>query len=490
MIFFLGCETTVGVDKSGGAGGHDSADGDTADSAEPNPEPACDELAPLPVTPGYLSGFQGSEDFAFDAEGYLVGLDPNGSLLGINQAMETKLILPRASDYGAGMRFLPGGDLVFADVVTGSLVRVVPATGASTIVLGGLEYPNGLDVDGDGMVYVSEQNAGRVRRVDPDTGAYEVVAKDLYNPNGVTFSPGYDSLYVGSFGAGVVWVVDRDGEGWAAPRVYATTPEAPGLPPDWCDNYGVGADCPAYYGYGLGTCVEDETGDTTCTIVYDSAACEGLAEGDACEGERLGVSIDSTCQSSADGLFCPSTSAEWIEACEGARTGAACEVHGVRGSCNESYEGVLACYDWQAHYDAMEAGCVDKALGDECSIDHELYASVGLCSDGSIYGLGGIVCVGGGYAYSEYGGLDGINVDACDNVYVTEYIQGIVWRFDDEGAEARKVAKLRSQWIPNMHWGNGVGGWDLSTFYVMDRQRQGVFTLELGVEGHGDAYRP
>ncbi|MBM4366904.1 MAG: SMP-30/gluconolactonase/LRE family protein [Deltaproteobacteria bacterium] len=467
--------------------GRDSGEPDTGDSAEPE---SCGEPAALPVSASYLSGFQGSEDFAFDAEGYLVALDAQGTLLGIDQLGQQKVILPNATNFGAGMRFLPGGDLVFADAEKGNLARVNPSTGELTVVLSGLEYPNGLDVDYDGFVYVSEQNAGRVRRIDPDSGDYTTVAKNLYNPNGVTFSVGHDTLYVGSFGAGVAWAVDRDGDDWAEPRVYATTPEAPGVPPDWCATYGEGSECPVYYGYGIGTCAVDDEGDLECAMVYDTGACDGLAAGDGCVTERFDAQVSSSCTEGADGLFCPHTNAEWIGACVGERQGESCEVHGVVGTCYTSYEGVLACYDWQSYYDGMESGCIDQAAGSTCEIDHELFPSVGVCGDGTAYGLGDNVCLPGGYTYSERGGLDGINVDACDNLYVTEYIQGMVWRFDAEGAEAQLAAKLRSSWIPNLHWGNGVGGWDPELLYVMDRDRGGVFALPVGVEGHGDAYTP
>ncbi len=78
------------------------------------------------------------------------------------------------------------------------------------------------------------------------------------------------------------------------------------------------------------------------------------------------------------------------------------------------------------------------------------------------------------------GGLDGMAVDACGNVYVTEYIAGFVWRFTPEGVR-EKVAELPSQWIPNMHWGSGIGGWDENILYVADRDEGRLFELDLGI---------
>lgn len=41
-----------------------------------------------------------------------------------------------------------------------------------------------------------------------------------------------------------------------------------------------------------------------------------------------------------------------------------------------------------------------------------------------------------------------------------------------------------------MHWGNGIGGWQKDILYVSDRSRAGMFALEVGVEGHADAFVP
>ena len=65
-----------------------------------------------------------------------------------------------------------------------------------------------------------------------------------------------------------------------------------------------------------------------------------------------------------------------------------------------------------------------------------------------------------------------------------------IWRFDAEGAEAQLVASVRSEWIPNMHWGNGIGGWERDVLYVSDRSRSGLFALEVGVGGRADAFAP
>lgn len=78
------------------------------------------------------------------------------------------------------------------------------------------------------------------------------------------------------------------------------------------------------------------------------------------------------------------------------------------------------------------------------------------------------------------GEYDGINVDECGNVYITEYVAGLVIRLSPEGTDPAVVATLPSFWIPNMRWGNGQGGTDEGTLYVSDRSAGRLFALNAG----------
>ena len=494
LLLSLGCPVTPdsAPDRRHGrdSGAVDTADtaNDTGETGDSAPD-ECDSLAAIPVKSSYLPGFTGAEDFAFDAEGYLVSIDQNGNMVRINQAGDQQVVVVAASTSGAGTRFLPDGDIVFCDVPNGALVRADPNTGGSVTVLSGLEYPNGLDVGLDGFVYVSEQAAGRVRRVNPDTGEYTIILEGLYNPNGVTFAPGYQSIFVGSFGAGVVWTSDRiDDTTWTDPRIYATSPEAPGVPPNWCDSHGAGEICPLSTGYGIGVC-GDEGAGPTCVENPDTAACEGAALGEACTTTFFDETVEQTCQFEDGAKFCPTVGAEQENACSGLTVGNVCTTSAGTGQCLATYEGVLACWVDTAYYAALAAGCEGKATGDECQVRDSVYPTLGACTDGSAWGFASDLCLPPGSGGTR-GGLDAINMDSCGNLYVSEYIEGEIWRFPSEGAPAEEAAKLRSQWIPNMHWGNGRGGWDETTLYVMDRNRKGVFALPLDVTGHGDAYVP
>src|SRR4051812_236568 len=95
--------------------------------ADPDPAPAtkptvgsdpvvdaCTTLPALPVDAAILRGFTGSEDFAFDGDGNVVGVDENGNLVRVDIDGGTSVLLPGFGD-ASGIRFLPGGDLVIGD---------------------------------------------------------------------------------------------------------------------------------------------------------------------------------------------------------------------------------------------------------------------------------------------------------------------------------------------------------------------------------------
>lgn len=450
---------------------------DTGDTGEPSCDPA-----PLPVAQAYLPGFTGSEDFAFDAEGYLVSVDELGNLVGINKAGEARLMLPDASLFAAGTRFHPSGDLLLNAADRGELMRINPNTGGSAVVVGGLEYPNGLEVDAEGFAYVAEQISGRVRRIDPDTGAFTFIASGLYNPNGLAFSPDESTLYIGSFGGGVVWTIQREGEGWTEPAVYAASPGSPGVPPNLCAEAVPGTSCALPGGYGIGACTIDDLGDARCLADLDTEACAGLSIGADCTTELFGEPIAQRCVPTDGGaLFCPRVPDPLTKACARAEDGV-CVVSGEEGFCLPNFEGVEACYLPSLAEDAYTQGCVGLVEGDDCQIRDPLFPSLGSCRPGDDFGFTGLACLPADFA-GELGGLDGVAADLCGNVYVTEYVIGEVWRFSGPGADGERVAALDSEWIPNLRWGNGVGGWAIDHLYVMDRLNQGVFDLSVGVQG-------
>jgi gluconolactonase len=283
--------------------------GDTDDTGEKKPHKVdCENPIELPVAFETLPGFSTAEDFTFDGDGRLIAIR-QGNLVGFTAASDFDIIAPGFGEM-AGTSILAGGDYVLANPNNGTVVRVTPE-GGQTIILTGVNYPNGVTVSTDDLVYVSGHTYGDIYQIDPDTAESTIIARGIPGANGMSFSPDGQTLYICSFYDGTVWALDRDGKGdWDEPRL----------------------------------------------------------------------------------------------------------------------------------------------LGQ----------------------------MSGGWA-----GLDGLNVDECGFVYVTEYVAGIVWRIDPfaETFDPQQVASLPSYWIPNLHWGREGKVFSKDILYVSDRESGRLFALDLGVRG-------
>lgn len=642
LVLAIGCghhhdpPIEPGADAGVDAAAVPDAGGEGEDAGAPDAAvgPDCTAIPAVPVEFEHLDGFEASEDFQFDDEGRWVGGDDNGNIVRITRDGEKRLFVPNAGAGGAGMKFLSNGDLVFARVDDGTLYRASPQ-GGMVAVLSGLLYPNGVEVDLQDQVYVSEQAVGRVRKIDPMTGAFTIVARGLSNPNGLSFSPDYRTLYCGSFGAGVIYAIPFDADGIpATPTIFAQTPEAPGADPpegptpestDACAGLGDGDACtvPAEEGDGTndGTCYTlghtlycdattgswdpgidacmDAALSDTCTVDYGEdfpsadgvcidaggylycitdpgiVACGGLGAGDPCtvEGSDAG---EGECYDYEDYLYCvlpsPSSTAceglddgddctivwgeadeaegecvndgfgglvcypplPWVVACEGLTEGDACSYDDgtdtgtiVDAQCEEYQGGVLSCgIDPSA--DPFQTVCEDLAEGDDCAALYLGETFSGACvdyyGDGSLYcevqpdtetpcvGLAeGDACTVDyfGYPYDSvcsvaeddgvlicdiglgaggHGGLDGLGVDACGYVYVTEYGIGKVWRITPDGVTVELLFDPPVAWIPNLHWGNGRGGFAVDKLYVANRDDAALYEVTVGVPGVTRSY--
>jgi sugar lactone lactonase YvrE len=267
----------------------------------------CTTLPPLPVEYETLQDFTRAEDFDFDGLGRHVSIQGR-DLIATTYEGQVSLISPNVGFSTAGTRVLPSGDFVVADSGVGGLILIDGDTGGQQVVASNFTYPNGVEVDRQNRAYVADQTQGNVRMVDVYTGEQGIIASGLNNPNGVILSPDEQTLYVGSFGGGMIYAIDRLGD------------------LEWADK----------------------------RILYE----------------------------------------------------------------------------------------------------------VGL-----------------------NGGFDGINVDACGNVYITEYTTGRIYRVTPDGEQARMVVDLPSGWIPNMRWGHDIGGWRSDVLYVSDRNQGRLFALEMGIAG-------
>jgi sugar lactone lactonase YvrE len=450
----------------------------------------CTEPASLPVEAERMRGFISAEDFVLDAEGYLVGIDYGGNLIGIDQEGDRKVILPNAGWWTSGMHQLLDGSFVYSNAETGSLMRVRPGGGAE-VVVSGMAYPNGIEVDLDNFVYVTEHDAGRVRRIDPETGEFSILADGLHHPNGIQFSTDYQTLFVNSFGAGTVHAIQRQPEApWGEPVLLGYVPSIDqDAIPTPCTDAEQGDPCVMVYG-GVGACEVPEDDGPSCVLARDRGACEGAAEGDPCSTDLLGEELQSVCAAEpqpSEELFCPRTETARVEPCVGQTDYASCRYKGEQGYCVTGWEGVRLC-TVDRDYDLMEEACRGLSDGDACYTEYPTGAWVGTCSNYAHWGWE-LAC-GPWYGFGEKGGLDGMAVDACDNIYVTEYISGRIYRYAAEGGDPELVHATGATWIPNMHWGNGIGGWEEDVLYVLERDRGDVYAMQVDVHGVAEAYQP
>lgn len=486
-LLLAGCTEGVSVGDKPGTGGHgddddDSGATDTADTADTGDAAIdCDDIVGQEPTTTILPDFSGSEDYAFDHDGYVVHVTDYGGLVRENLAGDSEVI---ATNLGtaSGIRVLPDGSYAVNSVDRGAILRIQP-TGEVETLVSGLAYPNGLELGLDGWLYVAENSGSAVRRVNPETGEAELVARGLSQPNGVSFNPDYTTLYVGSFGAGVIYAIDLQDDGtWAEPRIHGVAPGVE-IPQDDCVDLAAGDACWLVDG-GYGACVPQSDDALECEWEPDTTGCANLEEDAACTTVVYGETVDGTCRVSAwdDALYCSSIDAERLDACEGGTAWGECTFTAGRGYCEPSWEGPLACITSREYEQAYTVGCTDLAEGDACEIADPVMPQRGVCAD-----MGGpqLYCSPPGWTGA---GFDGMTADVCGNVYTTEYGPGIVWRWPAEPEqEPEELLDMRAAWIPNMHWGLGVGGFERTHLYII-RRSGGMIDVPIGVEGKPDAY--
>lgn len=413
----------------------------------PTEPPECPGEVGVPVAFVTHEGFSGGEDLAFDPEGGVYSVDAAGRLTRRTLDGQESVIRGGLGSI-AGIVRLPDGDLVLADVLAGALLRVHP-DGATETVVSGLAYPNGLALDGTGAVITSEQSDDRVSRVDLTTGAVEVLAEGLDRPNGVAVARD-GSVFVGSFGGGTVTRI-RAGVAEPFGDISILQPSTP------CAADGD----PCMLGDAPGTCAAD-----ACEPSHDAAACAGLADGIPCTTELFGATVESRCTAG----FCPWSPGGALDACMGAADFASCTLDGQDGTCIRSPQELLAC-----SVDVAEP-CLSLQADDPCILDDGVRPFLGTCLD-----FGATLACRPPDLEPIGGGLDGLGVDVCGNVWATEFRTGSVHLWGPDGGRSTVAATLPSAWIPNLAWGPGAGGAAADSVFVMDRDEGRLFELLAGV---------
>jgi sugar lactone lactonase YvrE len=198
---------------------------------------ACANIASGPFAPELIGQpFNGSEDFAFDGNGHMVGKRGNAIVVVSTSLASTSLATLPGQTYG--LRYHPNGNLIAAVPGAGKLVSVSP-TGQVSDLLTGLRSPNGVYVDFDGNVWITEFGASKVSRLAPDGTQTTIVsgAAVAQSANGVVLDAAKKRLFYTEYQKGKIQRIAIDTPG-ATPTLVATIPGAAldGMVLDSCGN--------------------------------------------------------------------------------------------------------------------------------------------------------------------------------------------------------------------------------------------------------------
>jgi sugar lactone lactonase YvrE len=230
-------QKAANVTNDGGAAEEEASAGDAATRDAGNAVvAACAEIPSGPFEPRSIGQpFSGSEDFAFDGRGNIVG-KRGDALVSVGARGSRSLATLPGQVYG--LRYHPNGNLVAAIPGAGKLVTVAP-DGRVTDFVTGLGTPNGVYVDFDGNTWVTEFGGNKVSKIAPDGTKTVVVsgAQNAHAANGVVLDAARKLLFYTEYAKGRIQRVRID-EPNAAPILVATIPGAAldGLVVDACGN--------------------------------------------------------------------------------------------------------------------------------------------------------------------------------------------------------------------------------------------------------------
>jgi sugar lactone lactonase YvrE len=142
-----------------------------------------------PGCPGYVRGVAAS------APGEVIVTTANGAVARWRPGQQENEVLADGFDQLYGVALAPGGDVMFAELGAGRVLRV--RSGVVEELATGLHEPMGVAIDADGTCYVSESGSGRVIKI--SVGRAETVLDGLQRPQGILVRNGM--LYVVDVGA-------------------------------------------------------------------------------------------------------------------------------------------------------------------------------------------------------------------------------------------------------------------------------------------------
>jgi sugar lactone lactonase YvrE len=232
--------STDPTDPSGSTGGDSS--GSTGGAAF-----GCDDLPAVPLeiervgnSPVFPMG--GSEDIAMVGDGTFVGVNGNEILLSDgNGYTETWFEGPLSASMVLGLKFDNAGDLFIANAQAGVNTTINRISGGVESVYSqeSFVFPNGVFVDSNGHVWVSDFSGNSLHRVEEMGVTHEEMA-ELNQPNGIFLDENRSILFWSQYGTSQIWQAPVDGEGnLGTPTMTADLPpggNTDGITMDECGN--------------------------------------------------------------------------------------------------------------------------------------------------------------------------------------------------------------------------------------------------------------
>jgi sugar lactone lactonase YvrE len=230
--------TAADTEPPGTSSGSESTTAETGETGTTGGAFDCDAVSAGPFAPTLLlSGFQGSEDLAFDGQGGLV-LKRSGEIV-IVRADQSETVLAQGLAQAYGTRYLADGRLLVALPGAGDVIAY-DARGQPGVFVAGLTSPNGIYPDLAGDVWITEFGGSRVLRVGADLTTKTIVTgAEASSANGVVYDPQRQLLFYTKYQAGQIQRVVIDGQGEpGAPELVAAVAGAAldGLTLDACGN--------------------------------------------------------------------------------------------------------------------------------------------------------------------------------------------------------------------------------------------------------------
>jgi hypothetical protein len=193
----------------------------------------CAGASPTPLSERTLDGARGYHGLAIDTDGFIVGADGQG-LIKSDYVGNWQVFLPGLGSFEQ-MEYLADGDLIANASDNGSILRITPQGGYSTLLPDRWAY--GMRIGPDGMAYAAGN--GLLTRTDPATGASETLATwNQGEPHALDFAKDFSALYVSMVGPRILWKIDLDDDmdPIGGPQAFAT-----GLGEGWMDGVAVDA---------------------------------------------------------------------------------------------------------------------------------------------------------------------------------------------------------------------------------------------------------